>query len=332
MPDRILARRLLAWYRRGHRDLPWRRTSDPYRVLVSEVMLQQTRAQTVIPYYERFLERFPTAEALAAAREDDVLALWSGLGYYRRARNLLLAAQAIASGGFPRDYEGILALPGVGDYTAAAVASIAFGLPCAAVDGNVLRVAARVMNDGADIGSAKTRARLGGMAQEWLDRRDAGAFNQALMELGATVCLPKAPLCPKCPLETLCAGRAAGTPESLPVKLRDESKVRITGDLLVIRRGGRTLLVRESQDAKRMAGFWRLPAPQEAPRAKRGERLGEFKHTITRHHYEFCVYAASLEKSAPATGFRWFRDSELAEIPLSTTARKALRLAGVGIP
>ncbi len=325
-----LARRLVAWYCRGHRDLPWRRTSDPYRVLVSEIMLQQTRAQTVIPYYDRFLERFPTAEALAAAREDDVLALWSGLGYYRRARNLWRAAKTIAAAGFPRDYDGIRALPGVGNYTASAVASIAFGLPHAVVDGNVLRVVARVTNDGSDIGSVKVRARFGGVAQEWLGGRDPSEFNQALMELGATICLPKAPLCSKCPLGPECSARSAGTAESLPVNLRDESKVRIEGELLVIRRGGRTLLVRESEDAKRMAGFWRLPAPEELPAVKRGECLGDYRHTITRHRYEFRVFAASLAKRSTEAGFRWFRDAELAGIPLSTTARKALKLAGVG--
>src|SRR6185369_2885080 len=149
----------------------------------------QTRAQAVIPYYHRFLDRFPTVESLAAAAEDDVLALWSGLGYYSRARNLRLAAQQIAAtGGFPRDYDAIRALPGIGDYTAAAIASIAFNLPHAVLDGNVLRVVARVENDAADIGSGRTRERFRAVAQSWLDSRQPGLFNQALMELGATVC------------------------------------------------------------------------------------------------------------------------------------------------
>src|SRR5215831_16832447 len=160
--------RLLAWFRKGHRDLPWRATSDPYRIWVSEIMLQQTRAQAVIPYYERFLERFPTVEALAAAPEDEVLALWAGLGYYSRARNLRRAAQQVAErGGFPRDFEAIRALPGIGDYTAAAIASIAFGLPHAVLDGNVMRVIARVENDASDIASARTRERFRAIAQGW---------------------------------------------------------------------------------------------------------------------------------------------------------------------
>src|ERR1035438_3449744 len=160
---------LLSWYDTSHRDLPWRRTSDPYCIWVSEIMLQQTRAQTVIPYYERFVERFPTVEALAAAPENDLLALWSGLGYYSRARNLKRAAAAtVAKGGFPHEYDAIRKLPGVGDYTAAAVASIAFGLPHAVVDGNVLRVVARVENDSGEIGAASTRERFRAVAQEWL--------------------------------------------------------------------------------------------------------------------------------------------------------------------
>jgi A/G-specific adenine glycosylase len=178
---RPISRLLLAWYRRAHRDLPWRRDADPYRVWISEIMLQQTRAQTVIPYYHRFLARFPSVEALAAADETEALALWSGLGYYSRARNLLRAARLIAAAGaFPRNYESIRALPGVGDYTAAAVGSIAFGLPRVAVDGNVLRVAARMGNDAA-------ARRGGGMARPAQPRR----FQSGLDGIGRD-CLPAA--------------------------------------------------------------------------------------------------------------------------------------------
>jgi len=167
---------LIEWYKRGHRELPWRRTTDPYRIWISEIMLQQTRAQAVIPYYERFLARFPTVESLAAAPEEAVLTAWSGLGYYSRARLLRRAAQQIrAAGAFPREFEAIRALPGVGDYTAAAIASIAFGLPHAVVDGNVLRVVARVENDGSDIGSGQTRERFRAIAQEWLDLHKGAA-------------------------------------------------------------------------------------------------------------------------------------------------------------
>src|SRR5258708_6401229 len=175
-----ISRLLREWYARGHRDLPWRNTRDPYAIWVSEIMLQQTRAQAVIPYYRRFLARFPTVAALAAAAEEDVLALWSGLGYYSRARNLRRAAQhTAAAGGFPRDYAAIRALPGIGDYTAAAVGSIAFDLPFAVLDGNVLRVVARVANDAADISAGRTRERFREIAQQWLDPREPGHFNQA---------------------------------------------------------------------------------------------------------------------------------------------------------
>ncbi len=325
-PD--FAARLVAWYRQGHRDLPWRRTDDPYRIWISEIMLQQTRAQAAIPYYERFLERFPTVEALARSQEADVLAVWSGLGYYQRARNLRRAAQRIVeAGAFPRDYDTIRALPGIGDYTAAAIASIAFGLPHVVVDGNVLRVVARIENDPADIGSARTRQRFRGIAQEWLDAREPALFNQALMELGATVCLPKNPLCLLCPVASDCRAAAEGTAGQLPVKLRRAEPVAIEALLLIVRKNGRILLRQREPDARRMAGFWELPTPEQLPHARIGRRLGMFRHTITHHHYTFGVAEAAA--SGARRPFGWHAPRELTKIPLSTTARKALRLAGM---
>ena len=320
---------LTAWYARGHRDLPWRRTTDPYRIWISEIMLQQTRAQAVIPYFERFLERFPAVEALAAAAEEEVLALWSGLGYYSRARNLRKAALEIgAAGGFPRDYEALRALAGIGDYTAAAVGSIAFGLPHAVVDGNVLRVVARVENDSADIGAGRTRERFREVAQGWLDAGDPGGFNQALMELGATVCLPRNPLCLVCPLAEVCSARRSGTAAELPVKLRKQQAVRIGGELLVVERRGRVLLRQRDAASSRMAGFWDLPSPQDLPGAKKGPRIGAIRHTITHHHYTLDVRRATIAR-ADRDGFRWFAPAALEAIPFSTTARKALKLAGI---
>jgi len=318
---------LLGWYRRGHRDLPWRASSDPYRIWVSEIMLQQTRAQAVIPYYERFLRRFPTVESLAAAEENDVLALWSGLGYYSRARNLRKAAVAVTqAGGFPRDYDAIRALPGIGDYTAAAIASIAFGLPYAVLDGNVLRVVSRVENDSADIASPRTRERFREVAQGWLDRSEPGHFNQALMELGATVCLPKSPMCLVCPLSECCRARQQGTAAQLPVKLRKTEPVAIDAVLLPVRNGVRVLLRRREDGARRMAGFWDLPSPEELPSARAGETLGEFRHTITHHHYTFTVVSATARPRGAE--YRWFEPHESVAVPLSTTARKALKLVG----
>jgi A/G-specific adenine glycosylase len=312
--------RLIAWYQRNRRDLPWRRTRDPYRIWVSEIMLQQTRAQAAIPYYLRFLERFPDVAALAAAEENEVLAAWSGLGYYSRARNLHRAARTMD--GFPRDYEAIRALPGVGPYTAAAIASIAFDLPYAVLDGNVLRVVARVRNDASDIGSAAVRERFRSIVQGWLDTRRPGVFNQAVMELGATVCLPRAPLCGECPLAPGCAARQAGTASQLPVKLRKTTPERIEAELAVVMRRGRVLLWRRDDASRRMAGFWELPAPDQLADFRAARRAGEFRHTITHHHYRFTVLEGTARRIPQE--MRWFSRQELANIPLSTTARKAL--------
>jgi A/G-specific adenine glycosylase len=326
-----VARALADWFERGHRDLPWRRTTDPYRIWLSEIMLQQTRSQTVIPYYERFLERFPTVEALAAAPEDEVLALWSGLGYYSRARNLRRAAQqTVAADGFPCDYAGLRALPGVGDYTAAAVASIAYGLPHAVVDGNVLRVVARVENDSSDIGAPRTRDRFREIAQAWLDPESAGAFNQALMELGATVCLPRNPLCLVCPLESLCGARREGTVRQLPVKLGRKKPERLEATVLLIERGKRLLLRLRPAGERRMAGFWELPSPEDLPEATVGEPLGEIRHTITHHHYRVRVCRASVGRTfVPKPPFQWFTEEGREPHPLTTITRKTLRLAGL---
>ncbi len=330
MKPAAIGKKLVAWYRHGHRDLPWRRTNDPYRIWVSEIMLQQTRASAVIPYYERFLERFPTVEALAKSEEQDVLALWSGLGYYSRARNLREAARrVVAAGEFPSRHDELLALPGIGDYTAAAIASIAFHLPHAVLDGNVLRVVARVEKDASDIGAPRTRERFREVAQNWLDTRNPGVFNQALMELGATVCLPRNPLCLMCPLSADCLARQEGVAAQLPVKLRKTVPVKLEGTLLIVRRRGQILLRQREAQASRMAGFWDLPSPEDLPDAEPGEPLGEIRHTITHHHYRLSVRTATIPAANGYAPFGWFRTAELEAIPLSTTARKALKLAGL---
>jgi len=325
--------RLLRWYGAHHRDLPWRRTRDPYRIWVSEIMLQQTRAEAVIPYYERFLERFPTVAALAAASEEEVLASWSGLGYYSRARNLHKAARRM-DGVFPSGYQAIRELPGVGDYTAAAIASIAFGLAYAVLDGNVMRVIARLTNDAADIGAGRTRARFREFAQhrlDGLDGRQAGAFNQAMMELGATVCLPRAPRCAICPLAALCEARREGRQSQLPVKLRKTEPVKIEMAVAVVERRGRLLLWQRTADSRRLAGFWELPSPEQLPESNAMAAIGTFRHTITHHHYRVTVRAGTLPPSMrPTRPLRWIPLDTLPALPLSTTARKALRLAGRG--
>ena len=219
----ILQRSLLKWYDEHQRDLPWRNTTDPYPVWISEVMLQQTQVQTVIPYYLKFLEHFPSVAALAKADTDALLRLWAGLGYYSRARNLQKAAQIIVEqfgGRFPQSYTDVLALPGIGRYTAAAIVSIAFGQPYAVLDGNVSRVLARLLSMSGDPKSSAVQNRLWAAAQQLLPRARPGDFNQAVMELGATVCSPRQPRCLLCPWTRQCLARQQGQQELLPEKAR----------------------------------------------------------------------------------------------------------------
>ncbi len=322
-----IAAALIPWYHDNRRDLPWRRTRDPWPILVSEIMLQQTRVQTVLPYYERFLSRFPTADAMAQATDQEVLALWAGLGYYSRVRNLQRAARRIVElGAFPSSHDEIRSLPGVGDYTAAAVGSIAFGLPYPVVDGNVLRVVSRLTNDPSDIASASTKARFANVAAAWLDQREPAAFNQAMMELGATVCLPRKPLCLLCPLARRCEARLAGTEAQLPVKLRKVRQERLEHVLLRIEKNGSLLMWQQNDPSQRMFGFWELPYREQMTGVRAGAELGRFRHTITHHHFTFRVVKATLNQTPE--GFRWVAREELEVLPLSTIARKALRAGG----
>ncbi|HUQ93322.1 MAG TPA: A/G-specific adenine glycosylase [Bryobacteraceae bacterium] len=308
---------LIRWYQRHKRDLPWRGSADPYRIWISEIMLQQTRVAAVIPYYERFLERFPDAQSLAAAPEPEVLTMWAGLGYYSRARNLQKAArQIVEAGGFPRTYAEIRALAGVGDYTAAAVASIAFGLPYAVLDGNVMRVLSRLGNDFSDIGSSKTKQRFQDKAQELLDRKRPSLFNQALMELGATICLPRNPQCLLCPLSGGCEARSRGTQDQLPVKARRSQTVKMERTVLIMERKGKLLLWQRK-------GFWELPEPEHFPKACISAPCGAFRHSIMNHQYRFYVARATV--TALPAGFSWLSLKDLHRFPISTTTRKALR-------
>jgi A/G-specific adenine glycosylase len=221
---------LLGWFRQFQRDLPWRRTKDPYRIWLSEIMLQQTRVTAAIPYYEKFLRRFPDVRALAGAPPEEVLRLWSGLGYYSRARNLEKAAQQIVAkhgGDFPAQQEDVLALPGIGNYTAAAILSIAFGEKLAVLDGNVARVLARIGALRGDLRSAQNWKKLQETANRFLDAKSPGDWNQAMMELGATLCTPKSPQCLLCPVSQFCEGRKLGIAESLPEKRKKRATVEV---------------------------------------------------------------------------------------------------------
>lgn len=330
IPMASFTARLISWYEAAQRDLPWRRTRDPWRILVSEIMLQQTRAATVIPYWFKFLERYPTPQAFADAAESDILHIWAGLGYYSRARNLQKAAQAIvANGQFPSDYASIRALPGVGDYTAAAVASFCFNLPYAVLDGNVLRVMARLTNDASDIATPSTKIRLQAAVDERLDRKRPAAFNQAIMELGATLCLPRNPQCLLCPVQPDCQALKAGRVNELPVKLKKGESIKEERTLLIVQRGDDILLWQRPDHERRLAGFYELPEPHHLNDPDIGDHLGDVRHGIVNHDYTFHVYAAKLRSRIRVSeGQSWNAWDSLADLPLSTVARKALSLLG----
>ena len=253
---------LLAWYGANARDLPWRRTTDPYRIWVSEIMLQQTRVAAVLGYYARFLEAFPTVETLAAAPEERLMKLWEGLGYYSRARNLQKAAKIVAQAdAFPDTFQGLLALPGIGEYTAAAIASAAFGRREAAVDGNVLRIFTRLTDCHDDITDPRVKRTVRDALQAVMPEQQAEIriFNQATMELGATVCVPNGPpRCEDCPVGTLCLGRARGTAERLPVKRAKKARRVEEKTVFLLLRQGRVAL-RKRPDAGLLAGLWEFP-------------------------------------------------------------------------
>jgi A/G-specific adenine glycosylase len=308
--------RLLPWYDRHRRDLPWRASRDPYRVWLSEIMLQQTRVAAVIEHYHRFLRRFPTVNKLAAAREPSVLAAWSGLGYYRRARMMHAAAKVIVrehAGRFPSTTEQLLALPGIGRYTSAAVASIAFDQPVAVVDGNVERVLRRVSGrqlQGDDLWKA---------AGELLDKARPGDFNQAMMELGATVCTPRAPTCLTCPVLDLCAtrGELAATTKAAPQKKREIH-------YSLNHRNGKVFLVQRAHDASLMPTMWELPEVVAVNLAKR-------PHLRLRHSITVTDYAVHVWRSMAArrTRGQWTPVERLKRIALTGLARKILLAAEI---
>ncbi|OUM94613.1 MAG: A/G-specific adenine glycosylase [Thermobacillus sp. ZCTH02-B1] len=267
------ASRLLDWYDRNKRDLPWRRDRDPYRIWVSEVMLQQTRVDTVIPYYERFMRRFPTIRHLAEAPEEEVLKLWEGLGYYSRARNLQAGARQVVErhgGVVPDDKKALSALKGIGPYTAGAILSIAFGKPEPAVDGNVMRVLSRYFLLTDDVAKPSARARIERLAASIIPEGRAGEFNQAVMELGALVCTPQSPGCLLCPVLERCAGRAAGRERELPVKSKAKPPRPEARMAVIVEGRGRhagKVLVRRRPDSGLLARMWELPhvlAPEAA--------------------------------------------------------------------
>ncbi len=308
---RKFRRRLLDWYDAQGRKLPWRGERDPYRVWVSEIMLQQTRVNAVREYYARFLARFPTVEKLARTSESKVLASWSGLGYYRRARALHAAAREVVSrGGFPQSSAELRRLPGIGRYTAAAIASIAFGEPVAVVDGNVSRVLSRIAGSQA-IDAWK-------MAEDLLSRRRPGDFNQAMMDLGATVCLPRAPMCSQCPVMEFCATRGHLAVRPAPPRKRKS----ICHGMRVSRQ--RIWLMQRPESASLMPGMWELPQLQSSNRRKAEVEL---RHSITTTDYRVRVYVErhGISRGGWAPGGRWIKLVEVEALPLTGLTRKILR-------
>jgi A/G-specific adenine glycosylase len=309
-------RRLLSWYDANKRDLPWRQDRDPYRVWLSEIMLQQTRVAAVVNYYERFLQRFPTIEKLASARESSVLAAWSGLGYYRRARMLHAAAKQIVNeheGKFPGTAEQLRALPGIGRYTSAAIASIAFDEPVAVVDGNVERVLQRVQ------GLNLAGEELWRVAEELLSQKRPGEFNQAMMELGATACLPKQPQCLMCPVSGMCATQ--GELQQSAKKLR-QTKREI--HYAFGQRDSSIFLIKRPKTATLMPGMWELPEIAGANGAS--STWLTLRHSITVTDYVVRVVQTSPPQEAQG---RWVASSRVTTLPLTGLARKILRAAKV---
>lgn len=332
--------RLLAWFAGAARDLPWRRTKDPYAIWLSEVMLQQTRVDTVVRYWERFLSRLPTIDALAAAPEDVVLSLWSGLGYYRRARQLHAAAKVIAkehAGVMPLDPDARRALPGVGAYTAGAIGSIAFDLPEPIVDGNVARVLSRVHGVDAPLGSKESERALWEHAARWVRGRDPGALNQALMELGATVCTPAAPRCRGCPLARDCQALQEDRVALLPVPRarRVPKEVQLVAVRVSTSKG---VLLTKSDDAL-FGGLWGLPhatvetskigaaraalAAAKITPAAPPKKVGELVHVLTHRRLTVTLYEAKASRAGQA---RAFDAATLGEVGVSTLTKKLLAL------
>jgi len=347
-----MRKNLLAWYRKNRRDLPWRNTGDPYRIWVSEIMLQQTQVETVIPYYLRFLERFPDVRRLAAASTGEVLKAWENLGYYGRARNLLAAARMVMDrfgGTMPRTFDDWLGLPGIGRYTAAAVASMAFDERAASVDGNVKRVLARLFAMRKALGTPDAEKTLQCLADELLPRNKPGEWNQALMDLGAMVCLPRNPRCDVCPVRKHCQGLELGIQESLPVRKKPRPLPhRHSAAARLRNRRGRVLVVRRGEGGL-LGGLWKLPGGTMKPgetleaglrrtvleelgiRILVGKPIASVKHAythfrVTLHAFE-CTLVSGRPRALGCSEFLWIAPGRFGELAFSKVDREILRLS-----
>ena len=333
---------LLDWYDANRRVLPFRGTRDPYAVWISEIMLQQTRTDTVSGYYTRFLNRFPNIAALAQADEQEVLKYWEGLGYYSRARNLHKAAQIMQreyGGRFPAAYEGIRALPGVGDYTAAAVASIAYRLPYPAIDGNLTRVLARVHGVREDVGRPSVKRLIHELGEREIDRERPGDWNQALMDLGATICVPGTPDCARCPLQAQCDAYAQGDADQLPIRAAARPPVPVDVGVGWVISEGRVLMIK--RDAALLKGLWTFllcegdSTPEGMARklealgmqANRIIPLGEARHVFTHRIWNMQLYRVDLPAMPGRMAGQWADAQTLTGLPLPTAMKAARRAA-----
>jgi A/G-specific adenine glycosylase len=353
-------KQLLGWFRQFRRDLPWRRTRDPYRIWLSEIMLQQTRVAAVIPYYERFVNRFPDVHALAAAPEEEVLRLWSGLGYYSRARNLQKAAKQIVTkhaGKFPTRVDDALALPGIGNYTAAAILSIAFGEKLAVLDGNVARVLARLGAIRGDLRESRRWQELQKSADKYLDLQSPGDWNQAMMELGATLCTPKSPQCLICPVAQFCEGRRLGIAESLPEKRKKRATVEVTlASAVFTDANGQTLLLPPPRGKNEQATadhiptlvsrMWHFPTisiyenpvaelrkslRKILPDAKNAKlqfvRADKVRHSVTYRAITVAPFLVHVKKLPRITGAKRVPLRDISSLPISNLTRKVAQAA-----
>lgn len=346
----VIRRALLKWFRHEARDLPWRRTRDPYALWLSEILLQQTRVDQGLPYYERFLKALPTVESLAAATEQQVLKLWEGLGYYTRARNLRAGAQYIVhelGGRFPDTVEGWLEVPGVGRYTAGAIVSIAFEKPAPVLDGNVKRVLSRVFDIASQIDVTATQHRLWSLAEALVPRKSPGAFNQGMMELGARICVPRGPRCPECPIRAICKARAAGIQEQRPVRRPAKPAPHHEVVVAVICRRGRYLLGRRPPGGL-LGGLWEFPGGKVRPgethrqalkreareelgiEVKVGALIAVARHAYSHFRVTLHVYRCAALNGRPHakthTELRWVPRARLSEYPLPKANHRFLHL------
>lgn len=328
---------LIDWYDREKRDLPWRHTKDPYKIWVSEVMLQQTRVDTVIPYYKRFLEVFPTAEQFAYAEEEKILKMWEGLGYYSRVRNLQAGVREVVEkygGVVPKTRDEIIQLKGVGPYTAGAVLSIAYGVPEHAVDGNVMRVLSRVLNIHEDIALPKTKKVFEEAVMMLIDEENPSSFNQGLMELGATVCTPTSPKCLLCPVRDYCIAFHEGEPEKLPVKTKKVKMKHLYLKVFAARDAKGRLLMEKRPENQLLANMWQFPLIEEKELVPALEKFSEqygivnareivpvanFKHVFSHLTWHIDAYSVECDNENDA---QFYSKEQIAELPLPVPMQK----------